>query len=88
MKKQLWFDTWTENYMEGLPIGNGRLAAMMLGKPEKLRIALNHEWLWRGENRFRECKDVAEHCQAIVRGTTMPLKRNNIYKYFPDPMFP
>ena len=47
MKKQLWFDTWTEEYMEGLPVGNGRLAAMMLGRPEKLRVALNHEWMWK-----------------------------------------
>ena len=43
MKHTLWYTTWTELYREGLPIGNGRLAAMMLGKPEKLRIALNHE---------------------------------------------
>ena len=31
MKRHLWFDSWTEEYMEGLPVGNGRLAAMMLG---------------------------------------------------------
>ena len=59
MKKQIWFDTWTEEYMEGLPVGNGRLAAMMLGRPEKLRVALNHEWMWRSENRFREVEDVS-----------------------------
>ena len=65
MKKQLWFDTWTEEYMEGLPVGNGRLAAMMLGRPEKLRLALNHEWMWRGENRFREFADMSTHLPEV-----------------------
>lgn len=80
MKKQLWFDKWTEEYMEGLPVGNGRLAAMMLGRPEKLRIALNHEWMWRGENRFREVENVSSHLTEVrealldgdfLKGTTL-----------------
>ena len=65
MKRKLWYQKWTEEYMEGLPIGNGRLAAMVLGVPEKLRIALNHEWMWRGENRFRECPIVSEHLAEV-----------------------
>ena len=65
MKHTLWYNTWTELYREGLPIGNGRLAAMMLGRPEKLRVALNHEWMWRGENRLREYPDVSEHLPEI-----------------------
>ncbi len=80
MNKRLWYKSWTEKYMEGLPIGNGRLAAMVLGRPEKLRIALNHEWLWRGENRFREFPDMSEHLPEIreallagdfLKGTTL-----------------
>ena len=65
MKRRIWFDTWTEEYMEGLPVGNGRLAAMMLGRPERLRVALNHEWMWRGENRFREYPNVSEHLGEV-----------------------
>ncbi len=65
MKRCLWYRTWTEEYMEGLPIGNGRLAAMMLGKPGKLRIALNHEWMWRGENRFREFPDMSDKLPEV-----------------------
>ena len=65
MKKQLWFENFTEEYMEGLPIGNGRLAAMVLGRPEKLRVGLNHEWMWRGEQRFRECQQAAEHLPEL-----------------------
>ena len=65
MKRQLWYRTWTEEFKEGLPVGNGRIAAMMLGEPSKLRIALNHEWMWRGDNRFREYPDVSDHLPEI-----------------------
>jgi len=51
--------------MEGLPVGNGRLAAMVLGTPQKMRIALNHEWMWRGENRLREYPDVSSHLPEV-----------------------
>ena len=65
MKRRLWYKTWTEEYMEGLPVGNGRIAAMMLGRPENTRIALNHEWMWRGENRFRTFPDMSAHLPEI-----------------------
>ncbi len=65
MRRTIWFDSWTEEFMEGLPVGNGRIAAMMLGRPEMLRVALNHEWMWRGENRFRECEDAAAHLPEV-----------------------
>ena len=72
MQKRIWLDKPTENYVEGLPVGNGRLAAMMLGRPEKLRIALNHEWLFRGENRYRDLEPMHQHLsqvrQALVQG--------------------
>lgn len=40
--------------MEGLPIGTGRLAAMVLGTFRRERVALNHECLWKGVNRHRD----------------------------------
>jgi alpha-L-fucosidase 2 len=52
--------------MCGLPIGNGRLAAMILGGIEEERVALNHEWLWRGNHRNRE-PDKAAHLLPEVR---------------------
>jgi alpha-L-fucosidase 2 len=65
-KNRLWYRTFSEEYMSGLPIGTGRLAAMVLGLPEKERIALNHEWLWRGKNRGREPQKSA-HLLGEVR---------------------
>lgn len=65
MEKLMWYRTPTQDYMEGLPLGNGRLAAMALGTPERFRLALNHEWLWRGENRLRDFDDVHEHLSKV-----------------------
>jgi alpha-L-fucosidase 2 len=65
MKHRLWHKSWTTDYIEGYPVGNGRIAAMLLGHPEATRIALNHEWMWRGENRFRTFPDVSEHLPEI-----------------------
>ncbi len=50
----LWYKSPATEWEEGLPIGTGRLAAMILGEAGAERLALNHEWLWRGEGRNRE----------------------------------
>ena len=51
--QRLWYNTPAAEYMAGLPIGTGRLAAMVIGTTPE-RVALNHEWLWRGPGRLRE----------------------------------
>jgi len=42
----LWYDEPAEEWTEALPIGNGRLGAMVFGGTEKERIQLNEESLW------------------------------------------
>ena len=54
MNKKLWYIAPSREWIEGLPIGTGRLAAMVMGTVKRERIALNHEWLWKGTNRFRD----------------------------------
>ena len=71
MKHLLWFDKWSEEYMEGLPTGNGRLAAMMLGQPEKLRIALNHD----GCGAARIATGISRMCRTICKKFGMPCCR-------------
>ena len=45
--------------MEGLPIGNGRIAGMICGtSPECERIALNHELLYKGIFKDREADEI------------------------------
>ena len=54
MNSKLWYNKPAKGWKEGLPIGTGRLAAMVLGYIEEERIALNHEWLWRGKTKYRD----------------------------------
>ncbi|MEW6752459.1 MAG: glycoside hydrolase family 95 protein [Candidatus Latescibacterota bacterium] len=62
----LWYRTPAAEYMSGLPIGTGRLAAMVIGgMPE--RVALNHEWLWRGVHRGREPQKSAHLLPQVRR---------------------
>ena len=63
---KLWYRSATTDWKEGLPIGTGRLAAMVLGEAGSERLALNHEWLWRGNGRNRE-PDKSAHLLAGVR---------------------
>lgn len=62
----LWYAQPASEWMEGLPVGTGRLAAMVLGGARTERVALNHEWLWRGLNRNRDNPKRA-HLLAGVR---------------------
>lgn len=61
------YHTPPKEWMEGLPIGNGRLAAMIWGDEKTDRLTLNHEWLWTGRNRSRKCEEAAGHL-GEVRG--------------------
>ncbi|UZD24128.1 glycoside hydrolase family 95 protein [Algoriphagus halophytocola] len=44
----LWFDTPAEKWEEGLPVGNGRLGAMVMGIPGQEHLQLNEDSLWPG----------------------------------------
>lgn len=46
---KLWYDKPATNFNEALPIGNGRLAAMVFGAPENDKIQLNEESIWTGQ---------------------------------------
>lgn len=63
---KIWSEQEPHEYMAGYPLGTGRLAAMMAGGAQEERIALNHEWLWRGMNRHRK-PEKASHCLPEVR---------------------
>jgi alpha-L-fucosidase 2 len=44
----LWYEKPAGQWVEALPLGNGRLGAMVFGNPEKERIQFNEESLWAG----------------------------------------
>jgi len=45
---KLWYDHPAKNWNEALPVGNGRLGAMVFGNNQRERIQLNEESLWSG----------------------------------------
>src|SRR5450432_21590 len=44
----LWFDKPAAHWGDALPVGNGRLGAMVFGDPHSERLALNEDTLWSG----------------------------------------
>jgi alpha-L-fucosidase 2 len=44
----LWYDTPAKEWEEALPVGNGRLGAMIFGKYDEERIQLNEDTYWSG----------------------------------------
>ncbi|HSA00154.1 MAG TPA: glycoside hydrolase N-terminal domain-containing protein, partial [Candidatus Paceibacterota bacterium] len=44
----LWYRQPAKDWLEALPVGNGRLGAMVFGETAKERIQLNEETLWSG----------------------------------------
>ena len=45
---KLWYKTPAEYFINALPVGNGRLTAMVYGRPAEELIHLNEETLWSG----------------------------------------
>jgi len=68
----LWYQQPARNWNEALPVGNGRLGAMIFGNPEKELIQLNEESLWAGSplnnNNPRALKNLPRFRNAIFEG--------------------
>ena len=47
-KYKLWYDKPAKQWVEALPIGNGRLAAMVFGDPLQEKLQLNESSFWSG----------------------------------------
>lgn len=65
MNKRLVYNQPAATWYEGLPIGTGRLAAMVIGGVKQERLALNHEWLWTGINRRRDNEKGADRLNEV-----------------------
>src|SRR5699024_405320 len=64
-KLTLWYDQPATTWTEALPIGNGRLGAMIYGTPSKEHIQFNEETLWTGEPRAYHRKGASKHLSEI-----------------------
>jgi alpha-L-fucosidase 2 len=47
-KLKLWYEKLAKQWVEALPVGNGRLRAMVFGDPCKEVIQLNENTVWAG----------------------------------------
>ncbi len=47
-RMRLWYDEPAEEWVEGLPVGNGRMGAMVFGRTGTERLQINEESVWAG----------------------------------------
>ncbi|MAG59157.1 MAG: alpha-L-fucosidase [Planctomycetes bacterium] len=68
----LWYDEPGKTFPEALPLGNGRLGAMLFGNPAKERVLLNEETVWTGgpynPTNPAGAKNVAEIRRLVLKG--------------------
>ena len=49
MSTKLWYNHFENDWMWALPMGNGRIGAMLYGNPDQEQIEINEESLWSGK---------------------------------------
>ena len=64
-KLKLQYDKPAANWNEALPLGNGRLGAMVFGNPQKEELQLNEETVWAGEPGNNVPKNVFSNIEQI-----------------------
>ena len=71
MGYRLWYPSPAEVWTEALPLGNGRLGAMVYGIPTAERVQLNEETIWAGQpnsNVNKESREWLPKVREICRG--------------------
>lgn len=63
----LWFNTPATKFTQSLPLGNGRLGAMVFGGVAQERIVLNESSLWSGSVQDADRPDAAKYLPEIRR---------------------
>jgi len=61
----LWYKQSATTWAEALPVGNGRLGAMVFGDPEMERLQLNEESLWAGSKIENNNPDALKYLPEI-----------------------
>lgn len=64
-KNNMYYDTPANNWNEALPIGNGRIGAMIFGSLEKEQFQLNEDSVWYGGYRDRNNPDALKNLSKI-----------------------
>jgi alpha-L-fucosidase 2 len=65
----LWYDKPAAQWIEALPIGNGRLGAMVFGQPANERLQLNEDTVWAGSphnNNYPEARAAIKEVRQLI----------------------
>jgi len=62
---KIWFNQPADNWNEALPVGNGRLGAMVFGGVENERLELNEESVWTGQPRWDANPDALKNLPKV-----------------------
>lgn len=62
---KLWFNKPAGNWNEALPVGNGKLGAMIFGGVESERLEINEESVWTGEERWDANPDALKNLPKV-----------------------
>ena len=62
---ELWYETPAREWTEALPVGNGRLGAMVFGGVPRERLQLNEETLWTGGPYSQVNPDARAHLEDV-----------------------
>jgi len=85
MKYRLWYDKPAEVWEDALPIGNGRLGAMVFGRTTLERIQLNEDSIWPGGpewgNPGGTRDDLAEIRQFLIAGDNVRADETLVDKF-------
>ena len=72
---KLWYDSPSEKWVEALPVGNGRMGAMVFGDPQNEVIQLNEDTVWAGQpnqNHNPEAKAYLDEVRELLfKGKSM-----------------
>ncbi|MFB6138074.1 MAG: glycoside hydrolase N-terminal domain-containing protein [Halobacteriaceae archaeon] len=62
---RLWYRDTPDEWVEALPVGSGRLGAMVFGYPAEERVQLNEEHLWAGDGPTEPADTASEHLEEV-----------------------
>jgi len=87
---KLWYDKPAEKWEEALPIGNGRLGAMIYGGINEDHIQFNEETLWSGEPHDYSNKTASQYLgkirELIWQGKQQEAEKLALEKFMGVPM--
>jgi alpha-L-fucosidase 2 len=63
----LWYRNPAVKWEDALPLGNGRLGAMVFGGVQRERIQLNEDTIWNGQRRDRDNPEAAKYLPEVRR---------------------